>query len=597
MNPEPLPEPTGGAPSPIRGRRTWLAWIAIGLVIELVVLLAMVTLGDSAQSLPERAFWSVLITLLVTLVVYLVFRFLRWLCCWRNFRRFAFGVACFLTVIALFYAEENVRGRRAWLKHKAALEARGEVLTLASLLPPPVPNAQNFALTPLLGPALDFRLGPNGVTLWQDTNGLERLQRISPNLAPRRDTNENLVLGSLDKGRFADLNSWREFYRGNTNYQQAPLTAPASEAILTALAQFAPELDELKRAMQERPATRFPIHYEYEPCWAILLPHLAHLKRLTMLTHVQAVAELDAGRPAAARADLQLGWRLSDGISNEPLLIDHLVRVATLSINLQTIREGLVRHAWDEASLVAWEKQLAGLNLLAEYRLAQRGERALSTTSLDFSRRQGFRNNPMMYLETENGGSGMVGYVNPFPSGWFYQNMLTISQLHEDFILAGVDAKGHRVFPQVAAKADQTMAQMKTGPYTLFAKLLMPALTKAVRRSAHAQVMVDAGRIACALERFRLARGALPEQLGELVPQWLDHVPPDVIDGQPLRYRRDADGGYLIYSIGWNEQDDAGKIALNKGKDPGVDFANGDWVWQMPARLPAPAAVAARFGP
>jgi len=33
--------------------------------------------------------------------------FIRWLCCWRNFKQFLFGLACFITLIALFYAEKT----------------------------------------------------------------------------------------------------------------------------------------------------------------------------------------------------------------------------------------------------------------------------------------------------------------------------------------------------------------------------------------------------------------------------------------------------------------------------------------------------------
>ncbi len=72
------------------------------------------------------------------------------------------------------------------------------------------------------------------------------------------------------------------------------------------------------------------------------------------------------------------------------------------------------------------------------------------------------------------------------------------------------------------------------------------------------QTYVDAARVACALERYRLADGQLPEKLEALVPRYLAKIPNDVIDGQPLRYRLESDGNYVIYSIGWNQTDDGG---------------------------------------
>ena len=37
------------------------------------------------------------------------------------------------------------------------------------------------------------------------------------------------------------------------------------------------------------------------------------------------------------------------------------------------------------------------------------------------------------------------------------------------------------------------------------------------------------------------------------------------MDGQPLRYRRNADGTFLLYSVGENGKDDGGDPSLEKG--------------------------------
>ena len=46
-----------------------------------------------------------------------------------------------------------------------------------------------------------------------------------------------------------------------------------------------------------------------------------------------------------------------------------------------------------------------------------------------------------------------------------------------------------------------------------------------------------------------------------------------------FKYRRTADGQFILYSIGWDEKDD--------GEVPGktlFDEKQGDWVWQYPAK-------------
>ena len=61
---------------------------------------------------------------------------------------FFLSAACLIALIALFYAEEDWRGWHAWNQFKHQWEAKGEHFNLASVVPPPVPDEQNFALTP-----------------------------------------------------------------------------------------------------------------------------------------------------------------------------------------------------------------------------------------------------------------------------------------------------------------------------------------------------------------------------------------------------------------------------------------------------------------
>jgi hypothetical protein len=69
---------------------------------------------------------------------------IRWLNCWRNVRRALIGLAVFATLAAIFYTEENWRGKRAWLQCKAELEAKGAVLDWNKYIPPHIPDDQNF---------------------------------------------------------------------------------------------------------------------------------------------------------------------------------------------------------------------------------------------------------------------------------------------------------------------------------------------------------------------------------------------------------------------------------------------------------------------
>jgi len=64
------------------------------------------------------------------------------------FPRYLFGLACLITLIILFYALENWRGKRAWEKCRRDLEAEGAVLDWGAYVPAPVPDNQNVFKAP-----------------------------------------------------------------------------------------------------------------------------------------------------------------------------------------------------------------------------------------------------------------------------------------------------------------------------------------------------------------------------------------------------------------------------------------------------------------
>jgi hypothetical protein len=143
-----------------------------------------------------------------------------------------------------------------------------------------------------------------------------------------------------------------------------------------------------------------------------------------------------------------------------------------------------------------------------------------------------------------------------------------------------VDVQKHLASPQAARQTGEVVDRMRAhwSPNTLLACLMLPALERMANKCAYAQSSVDLARVACALERYRLARGEFPDALNALSPAFLEKVPHDLINGQPLHYRRTPKAGFLVYSVGWNETDDDGAVVLNKNGRL-VDTAQGDWVW------------------
>ncbi len=506
----------------------------------------------------------------------LVRRLFRWLFSWRTLRRGLLTLAGLVTFVALFFAEENWRGKRDWEQFKREWEAKGEHFELASFYSPRVSEDQNFLMTPYLAPL--FREDQNGATDGRKKGGgTTNAPALTPHVDIYGGTSDLPVFGNFESGSLTDLRKWQEYYRGNTNFASPPKAGDAAHDVLFALGKFEPVLKELREATLRQQVV-FPAPTDGN--LTRMFSYFSTVKGLTVALRLHATANLDAGRSDEALQDVRLSFRLSETLNSEPLLISHLVRIATLHISLCPIWEGLARHRWTEPQLVELQRLLSSNDIFADYAHAMRGERAFGN-SFYVKMLRGERPGEEA---TEGGAEALLLRTPLFPRGWLYQNQLCGNRLIQMRILEFVDAQQHRAFPERAKAMEEAPELKRTTPYNILARMLAPAIAKSASKSARVQAFLDQAWIACAIERFRLANDRYPNQLQALVPQYAERLPSDVINGEPLKYRLGSDDQYVLYSVGWNQKDDGGVSKPKPAKGAQADPDAGDWVWVCPAK-------------
>src|SRR4051812_2117627 len=176
----------------------------------------------------------------------------------RGLRRSVLVLLWVSTVIALFYAEENWRGRRAWRKYRDGLEKSGAKLDLQSLWPKPVPDDQNFAAIPLIRSWMERPDSSQAEQRWHDDFPI----------AERQITNW-WHQGSLQTPRnFVDLVAWKEameviragkldrYQRFDSRQLDRASRAKAAPAVLATLETNASVFAELRNASR-RPSVYF----------------------------------------------------------------------------------------------------------------------------------------------------------------------------------------------------------------------------------------------------------------------------------------------------------------------------------------------------
>jgi hypothetical protein len=255
--------------------------------------------------------------------------------------------------------------------------------------------------------------------------------------------------------------------------------------------------------------------------------------------------------------------------------------VKLLNQAVQPLWEGIRLHQWSAPQLEQFQAILSKYNLFEGIAPSLQMERAAALVTVDFMR----ANHGLEVLgpaapgEPNDPWPGLLAWIGP--RGWFDLEKVNYCGLQELTAARGWDAKTIRVSPrEVDAARDETAKALDLSPFKrlfkhrITAGLLLPALSRVIQRGATGQTLFNQAVIACALERYRLAKGAYPDNLEALPAAGLiTMLPQDVITGQPMKYKKISDQEYVLYSVGWNGTDDGGKSGKTLFDDAG------DWVW------------------
>ena len=500
------------------------------------------------------------------------------------------ALACLVLLLMLFYAEEDWSGKRAWENYKRQLEAQGEKLDWKDFIPPPVPDDQNFALTPLVASTYETYLDTKGHLLQPpDRNVVDRLDmnEFSSLQTHLFWTNGSSPFGEWENGQKINMKAWQACLRrafiptGPHSTNEFPQTpnpqAPAADVLL-ALSRYDSTIEELRQASR-LPDSRFPLNYDADPIHGMILPPVDSLRPCIHILSLRASAELNNGQSEKALADVKLILYLLNSVRGIDLLYVQNERAAFIKFAIQPVWEGLVEKKWSADQLASIQRQLTGADLLSDYDSVMRGQRAMGLRLIEYERRthSAYGENESHDFEEQLNHL----YHRLFPQGWYYQNEVTLAQVYQQILRTEAEVKQGTLSPKLVQRyqsAIDLVEQHENSPYDYYPAMLYPWLGREIQRLAFQQNAIDLPCIACALERYHLKHGQYPETLNALVPEFMETIPIDVINGKPLHYRPTRDGKFLLYSVGWNETDDGGVPSI-RDTDGEPVYADGDWVW------------------
>jgi hypothetical protein len=498
----------------------------------------------------------------------------------------AIVIVTLAVLVALFVVEENWRGARALAQYRAELEKEGYRFTVDAIKPQPVPDDQNFAMTPLLRPLFDYKLDPKtGFFRLRDPSvmdkiGLSEKDKINLMYLTNFESfmqEENWLGHPTQPGHQLKFEGWD---KGEPMVADPQVCA----RVIERLQKYEPQLSEITAASR-RPFAVYPLHYE--DAAHLGMAYLIPLQSLVAAYFYRASAEVGLHRMDAALSDVQAILRIAEKLRNPSLVITGVLKDSFIAKALGPVWNGLQMHAWNAAQLLALQEALGRINAVAEGREELRNDMELTNLELESyaARPPDLRRASFGLRQADDAMSRFLFTLSL--RGWVDENIVFYLRWQHDRALTEIDPGQDRVFPLQAHRDEEAARALPTTPDNYLVKSSLTYGSTFNRRSAAGWQFAKFAQLACALERFWQAYHTYPLVLTELVPSFIDRLPPDVCNGEPVRYRLEADDGYRFWSVGWDLKDDHG---LTGSIERGVlDAEKGDWVWLMPGS-PAPAA-------
>lgn len=491
-------------------------------------------------------------------------------------------------------------GERLWQQAQARLKAEGETLDFMALVPKPVPDEDNFfAVEPLK----DIALVVDGDET-KGEPGARRARIEALKFAQGNNEGDRPDSSGLDHGVKWDAKGWADYYRRSERLPMPADSGNPGADILAGLSNGNDLYDELRSALNRPYSSITPVWGDRQlgkGMDALRLSHLSAYNELARLLGLRAQALVAANQVNLSNDDVRIVLRLAEGWSSERLMINALITTTLTSVALESGWSVLESRKLGQQELRYLDVDLARLDLRESMSFVCRGEMCFfADTVLGVLVSQEYpiaeqvmpSGLPADYWEAAKL-CAMIGLWHLHPEAVAKGNVAMIEDYMLDYPLRSLERDGLKGCIESLSQwqADKTSGKLDSGVMSMIANEGISSYIGVIRRALQTQACLHQARLACALERYFLKHQRYPETLNELVPAFIDKVLLDPCDDQPMRYARTQAGRYKLWSLGFDGDDDGGRVIASPMDQPShpklssPDYP-GDWVWSYERLVP-----------
>ncbi|MHC4643128.1 MAG: hypothetical protein ACYS32_15910 [Planctomycetota bacterium] len=308
------------------------------------------------------------------------------------------------------------------------------------------------------------------------------------------------------------------------------------------------------------------IEYSRYPCdftegYYLVLPHLSNVRTGAKMLILEAALHAENDKPDMAIGSVRSIFGLGRSLSKEPSVVSQLVRNACLALAVSSIERAINMTEFTDVQLVSLSRILANSEDLSAMTRAFVGEQCGGLGIFKAP-----CNEIVPWVLGRDASSLAVLPIALYKfTGLADMDAIIYLDLLQDYI-ESTQLPLHERQNEVDAIEAKIVTISKMH---ILLHIFMPEFSRVTTIDIRTIAQLRTTQAGLAIERYRLATGKLPDTLADLMPTYLDAVPKDPFDGKDkdLRYKK-LETGFVVYSIGEDENDDGGKEKPRKRTRP-----------------------------
>lgn len=376
-----------------------------------------------------------------------------------------------------------------------------------------------------------------------------------------------IIKQTSSNASYRDFSDLRDFISPKNGI----ITSSQIEGAKKIVAKYTKVFPEVELAVK-RPKCRYPVNWDKSNPLEITFPHLIGLRNTGLLLAAKAEIDTNRGNANAAIHDIDLLYKVSESLKDEPTLVPQMVRRSIVYFASSALRYTMKNAYPSEKSIADLANTVSHIDLYPGFTKGLEGEMCIGLSYIDYLAKPKSK-----FEKTHDSDDIAESFRQSRPTRAHIAFLNANKRVVLEYLDKYTDVS-HMSYRDIKLRNPDILSYPNLPKYAVVAVIAVPSLGLSLPARDECAADISGTMIFLKLQIFKAEYGRYPSNLNELSDKLHFKLPVDPFSGKNFVYKTN-EKGFCLYSIGKNMKDDGGD---DKSEGRGCNMTyHKDIIWKM----------------